>query len=119
MSVNRREVLKLVGVGGTALIGLPALARSSAVAATSTASATSSDVSFVGASSSGTRQKMIQEVLEPWRSTVAAGIVGKTIIVKPNLVGLSTSQGSGNKALPCTHVDALRAVLHFLRSISS
>lgn len=130
MSVNRREILKLVGAGGAALIGVPALAPSPALAAepaaqpavqpavTPIASATSSDVSFVGASSSGTRKKMIQDVLEPWRATVAAGIVGKTVILKPNLVGLSSTSGSGDKALPCTHVDALRAVLDFLRSIS-
>jgi uncharacterized protein (DUF362 family) len=119
MSVNRREVLKLAGAGGAALIGVPALARGRAMAATSTASATSSDVSFVGASSSGTRKRMIHDVLEPWRSTVAAGIAGKTVIVKPNLVALGSSWGGGgDRTLPCTHVDAVRAVLDFLRSIS-
>jgi uncharacterized protein (DUF362 family) len=118
MGVNRREVLKGVGVGAAVLVGGSAMIQSRAFAATSAGSNGASDVSFVGSSLSGTRRKMISDVLEPWRATVAAGSVGKTILVKANMVGLASGRDSTDQVLPVTHVDALRGVLDFLRSIS-
>ncbi|MBN1173687.1 MAG: DUF362 domain-containing protein [Micromonosporaceae bacterium] len=77
-----------------------------------------SDVSFAGASSSGTRRATMLEVLEPWRATVAAGMASKTVLVKANLVGLASGAEASAQVLPVTHVDALRGLLDFLRSIS-
>jgi len=76
-----------------------------------------SDVSFVGSSTSGTRRQMIIDVLEPWRTTIAAGITGKTILIKPNMVYWNT--GITSPALALTHVDAVRGLIDFLRTISA
>jgi uncharacterized protein (DUF362 family) len=85
--------------------------KSSAFAMNPAKNQATSDVSFVGSSSSGTRRQMIADVLEPWRATVTAGIVGKTILIKPNLVYTGV--------LAATHVDAIRGLLDFLRTITS
>lgn len=139
MGVNRRKVLKQTGVGAAVLIGGSAVAQGTAIAATRGDGATTragvaagqagvvaatpmgsnavSDVSFVGAPASGTRQEMIMDVLEPWRSTVAAGMAGKTVLIKANLVGLAAGRGGTDPGLPVTHVDALRGLIEYLRSI--
>lgn len=75
-----------------------------------------SDVSFVGSSQDGTRRKMINDVLEPWRESVAAGISGKTILIKVNMV--IWHAGMDDPTLALTHVDAVRGLIDFLRSIS-
>ncbi|HEX2960104.1 MAG TPA: DUF362 domain-containing protein [Chitinispirillaceae bacterium] len=119
MGVNRRGFLKRTGAGAAILVGGSELLQRSAFAAATSRFAEKSDVSFVGSSSSGTRRKMITDVLEPWRNKVAADIAGKTIIIKPNLVCLNaTVKKDGDKTLPVTHVDALRGLIDFLRSIS-
>jgi len=76
-----------------------------------------SDISFVGSSSSGTRRKMIADVMEPWRTTVTSGIAGKTILIKPNVVYWNGSLP--DPTLSLTHVDAIRGLLDFLRSINT
>ena len=88
MSVNRREFLKRAGAGAVTLAGASAMLPGSAFAINPSKFQAKSDVSFVGSSSSGTRRKMIADVLEPWRTTVTAGIAGKTILIKPNMVCL-------------------------------
>jgi uncharacterized protein (DUF362 family) len=59
---------------------------------------------------------MVADVLEPWRATIAAGIDGKTVIIKPNLVYYTTI--ISDSLLPLTHIDAIRGCIDFLRSIS-
>jgi uncharacterized protein (DUF362 family) len=121
MSVNRREFLKRAGAGAALLAGGSSVLHGGAFAMNPATVQGKSDVSFVGSSSSGTRRKMIADVLEPWRSKVTAGIAGKTIIIKPNLVCLSMGMGLGgsDKTMPVTHVDAIRGLIDFLRSISA
>ncbi len=117
MSLNRRQFLKNTSIGTAGLIGGASMLRKSAFAGYP-APATS-DVSFVGGSSSytGGRKQMIKDVLAPLQSVISAAISGKTVIIKPNLVYASSS---GTQAvLNCTHVDAVAGVIEFLRSINS
>jgi uncharacterized protein (DUF362 family) len=111
MSLGRREFLKRTGAGAALLAAGSGMLKNSAFAMNPTKFQAASDVSFVGSSSSGTRRQMIADVLEPWRATVTAGIVGKTILIKPNLVYTGV--------LCATHVDAIRGLLDFLRTITS
>ena len=116
MAFDRRTFLKRSAAGAAILAAGPGMFKNSAFAMNSSKFQAKSDVSFVGSSSSGTRRKMIADVLEPWRATVASAIAGKTILIKPNMVSLNTK--GTDEALPVTHVDALRGLLDFLRSIS-
>ena len=72
----------------------------------------SSNVSFVGSSNSATRKQMILDVLEPWRDIITEGIEGKKILIKANVV-------ANTMPLIGTHVDALRALIQFLRTFTS
>lgn len=120
MGVNRREFLKRSGAGAAIIIGGSELLKKGAFAATAASFAGKSDVSFIGSSESGTRRKMIVDVLEPWKTKVAADIAGKTIIIKPNLVCLNTFGKQGDdQTLPVTHIDAIRGLIDFIRSIST
>lgn len=120
MGVNRREFLKRTGAGAAIIIGGSELLKKGALAATKAPSAEKSDVSFVGSSATGTRRKMIKDVLEPWKAKVTAEIAGKTIIIKPNLVCLNTwGMQGGDQTLPVTHIDAIRGLIDFIRSIST
>jgi uncharacterized protein (DUF362 family) len=120
MGVNRREFLKRTGAGAALIVGGSELLKKGAFAATTAISAGKSDVSFVGSSETGTRRKMIKDVLEPWKTKVSADIAGKTIIIKPNLVCLNTwGMQGGDPTLPVTHIDAIRGLIDFIRSIST
>lgn len=111
MKIDRRTFLRMSGPGAAMIVAGSGLVKNSVFAA-NTPKQQTSNVSFTGSSSSGTRKKTILDVLEPWRDTVTAGVKGKTIIIKPNVV-------SPGKALIATHVDALRACIEFLRTITS
>ena len=114
MSLNRRQFIKNATIGSAAIIGGTAMLKGSAFAEYPAPAA--SDVSFVGGSASyaGGRRQMIKDVLKPFQSVIAAGITGKRIIIKPNILG-----GSGARAaLGCTHVDAVRGLIDFLRTVS-
>ena len=118
MRLNRREFLKRTGAGAALITAGSGLVKSSAFAMNPTKFQAKSDVSFVGSSSTGTRRQMIIDVLAPWKDTVAAGIAGKTILIKPNMVywGQGVSQ---DPTLALTHIDAVRGLIDFLRSISA
>ena len=116
MNLDRRTFLKRSAAGAAVLATGAGMFRNSAFAMNPVRFQEKSDVSFVGSSSGGTRRKMIADVLEPWRQTVAAGIEGKTVIIKPNLVYYTTI--ISDKVLPLTHIDAIRGCIDFLRSIS-
>jgi len=117
MSLDRRDFLKMTAASAAMVAAGPAMLKSSAFAMNPTKFQATSDVSFVGSSTSGTRRKMIADVLEPWRTSVAAGITGKTILIKPNMVYWNT--GITDPTLALTHVDAVRGLIDFLRTISS
>jgi uncharacterized protein (DUF362 family) len=111
MSINRRDFLQVSGAGAALVIAGSPIIKNSAFAAEASGQK-ASDISFVGSSSSGTRKKMILDVLEPWRTRVSDGIKGKTIIIKPNVI-------SSTYALTSTQVDAVRGTIEFLRSITA
>jgi uncharacterized protein (DUF362 family) len=115
--ISRRDFLKRTSAGvAMATVAGSSIFRCCDFAINSKKPHAMSDVSFVGSSSSGTRRKMISDVLEPWRATVAAGISGKTVLIKPNMVYWSA--GNADPLLALTHVDAIRGLLDFLRSIA-
>jgi uncharacterized protein (DUF362 family) len=117
MSINRREFFKRAGVGVALLSGGSGMLYGRTFAMNPARFQANSDVSFVGSSSAGTRRKMIKDVLEPWKETVAAGIAGKTVLIKVNMVFWNTL--IADPMLSLTHVDAVRGLIDFLRSISS
>jgi hypothetical protein len=90
MNYNRRTFLKRSAAGAAVLAAGSGMLSNSAFAMNPSRFEAKSDVSFVASSSGGTRRKMIADVLEPWRQTIAAGIEGKTVIIKPNLVYYTT-----------------------------
>jgi uncharacterized protein (DUF362 family) len=123
MGINRRQFLKNSGISLTALAGAASMLRPNSAFAAFPCAATS-DVSFVGGTSSyvspnnskAGRRGMIYDVLLPFQTDITAGIAGKTVIIKPNL---SYASGAGAQAvLNATHVDALRGLIDFLRMIN-
>ena len=117
MTLNRREFLKKTALGTTlAAAGAP-MVGNRAFAMTPPLFQDKSGISFVGSAATGTRRAMIAGVLEPWRAAVAAGIGGKTILIKVNMVYWNTA--IADPGLSLTHVDAVRGLLDFLRTINA
>lgn len=56
------------------------------------------------------RQQMIFEVIRPFESEIRKGLKGKQLVIKPNMVVT-------NNELCATHVDALRALLEYMKPI--
>jgi uncharacterized protein (DUF362 family) len=56
------------------------------------------------------RKTMIPEVMKPFEQQIREGIKGKQLIIKPNMVSTTVP-------LCATHVDALRALLEFMKPI--
>jgi uncharacterized protein (DUF362 family) len=56
------------------------------------------------------RRQMLYEVMKPFEHEIKAGLKKKQLIIKPNMVVT-------NKPLCATHVDAMRALLEFLKPI--
>ena len=108
MSLNRREFLKNASLGTAAMVAGQGLLKQSAVQAATPPAV--SKVAFVSGATD--RKQMILDVLEPLRTDIAAGIAGKKIIIKVNFTSTSVQ-------LACTHVDAVKGVIEFLRTINS
>ena len=86
VALGRRDFLKRSAAGAALLTAGAGVFKNSAFAINPTLYQEKSDISFVGSSEEGSRRQTIIDVLEPWRETVAAGIQGKTILLKVNLV---------------------------------
>jgi uncharacterized protein (DUF362 family) len=118
MGIDRRKFIKQAGAGVAVLAGGPALLSNGNVfAATIPRFKDKSNISFVGSSESGTRRKMIKDVLEPWSASVKTGIEGKTVLIKVNMVYWNSFMQDPKLSL--THVDAVRGVIDFIRSLST
>jgi uncharacterized protein (DUF362 family) len=118
MGINRRKFIKQAGAGAAILAGGPAiLSNGNVFAANEPRFKDKSNVSFVGSSESGTRRKMIKDVLEPWSASVKTGIEGKTVLIKVNMVYWNSFMQDPKLSL--THVDAVRGVIDFIRSLSA
>jgi len=116
VNLGRRAFLKRSATGAAVLAAGAGVLKNSAFAAAPSRFQDKSDVSFVGSSPDGTRRRMILDVLEPWRASVAAGVAGKTVLIKVNMV--YWHGGVDDPTLALTHVDAVRGLIDFLRSIS-
>ncbi len=64
--------------------------------------------SLVSFTSGNDRRDNIYQTLKPLEKEIRAGVRGKQVIIKPNLVG-------NNQQLCATHADAIRGVLDFLQ----
>lgn len=118
MGIDRRKFIKQAGAGAAILAAGPAvLSNGNVFAATNPRFKDKSNISFVGSSESGTRRKMIKDVLQPWSTSVKAGIEGKTVLIKVNMVYWNSFMQDPKLSL--THVDAVRGVIDFLRSLST
>ena len=120
MAINRREFLRNTSIAAAGLVGGAGVVGRGAFAAYPAPAI--SDVSFIGANAAYVspnngktgRRGMIYDVLLPFASRITAGMAGKKVVIKPNCV-----TGTGAQAvLNCTHVDALRGVIDFLRYLN-
>jgi len=105
---NRRNFLRTFTVGSAVLSG--GLSRPGHLSAAPVpAFRERSSVAFA----TGTdRREMVQEVMEPFRDVIREGIKGKRILLKPNMV-------TTNVPLCAPHVDGVRGVLDFLRTLTN
>lgn len=109
--VGRRNALKMVGLGSAAMLAsgfsdiMAVEPKDVRPKAKPVINEGHSSVSFT----TGTdRKQMLYEVVNPFASELKKGIKGKQLVIKPNMVVT-------NKTLCATHVDALRALLEYVK----
>ena len=86
--------------------------HSSILAANAPAASGAAQRSKVSFATGKERREMVNHILAPFKDTIAEGIRGKQILIKPNFVSTSVP-------LCATHVDAVRGLLDFLKPIHS
>jgi hypothetical protein len=110
---SRRNALKMIGLGTAGMLAggftdilaaepkdmKPSPRESIVKGNTSVAFTTGTD-----------RQEMIYKVIKPFEQEIRKGLKGKQLIIKVNMV-------TTNVALCATHVDALRALLEYMKPI--
>ncbi len=100
---GRREFLfRALAAGAGVAVG-PAMMKKAHAATADTGVST---VSFIAGTN---RREMVRQALDPLKEEVRAGIKGKRVLIKCNLVGPDP--------LCATHVDAVRGVLDFLEPL--
>jgi uncharacterized protein (DUF362 family) len=111
--IGRRSALKMLGLGSAAMLTvgfndvLAAEPKRDIPIPKPLVVEGRSSVSFT----TGTeRRQMLNEVLKPFEKEIKAGLKKKQLIIKPNMVVT-------NNPLCATHVDALRALLEFVKPI--
>ncbi len=109
--VGRRSALKMLGLGSAAMLTvgfndvLAIEPKGDKPKPKALAVENRSPVSFT----TGTeRRQMLYEVMKPFENEIKAGLKKKQLIIKPNMVVT-------NIPLCATHVDALRALLEFVK----
>jgi len=109
--IGRRSALKMLGLGSAAMLTvgfrdvLAVEPKGDKPKPKALAPESRSSVAFT----TGTeRRQMLYEVLNPFQKEIKAGLKKKQLIIKPNMVVT-------NIALCATHVDALRALLEFVK----
>ncbi|HEX3000345.1 MAG TPA: DUF362 domain-containing protein, partial [Armatimonadota bacterium] len=100
---GRREFLLRALAAGAGIAAGPAMMENACAV---TAEPGMSTVSFIAGTD---RREMVRQALEPLKEEVRAGIRGKRVLIKCNLVGPDP--------LCATHVDAVRGVLDFLEPL--
>ena len=111
--IGRRSALKMLGLGSAAMLTvgfndvLAVEPKGDRPKPKPLAVESRSSVAFT----TGTeRRQMLYEVMKPFEKEIKAGLKKKQLIIKPNMVVT-------NNPLCATHVDALRALLEFLKPI--
>ena len=111
--IGRRSALKMLGLGSAAMLTvgfsdvLAIEPKGDKPKPKPLAAESRSSVAFT----TGTeRRQMLYEVMKPFQNEIKAGLKKKQLIIKPNMVVT-------NKPLCATHVDAMRALLEFLKPI--
>jgi uncharacterized protein (DUF362 family) len=111
--IGRRSALKMLGLSSAAMLTvgfsdvLAAEPKRDIPVPKPLAVEGRSSVSFTTGSE---RRQMLYEVLKPFQNEIKAGLKKKQLIIKPNMVVT-------NNPLCATHVDALRALLEFVKPI--
>ena len=104
---DRRDFIKKLALGGAGAAFGSLISGAPGVTEAAVVKENGSTVSFT----TGTdRREMMHQVLKPLEKEIKHGIKGKTIVIKPNLVGNETINA-------VTHPDAVRGVLDFLKPI--
>ena len=111
--IGRRSALKMLGLGSATMLTvgfsdvLAIEPKGDKPKPKQLAAESRSSVAFT----TGTeRRQMLYEVMKPFQHEIKAGLKKKQLIIKPNMVVT-------NKPLCATHVDAMRALLEFLKPI--
>jgi uncharacterized protein (DUF362 family) len=111
--MGRRSALKMLGLTSAAMItggfGTIAAAGKTNIKPLPK-SLVKTGRSTVAFTTGADRREMIFEVMKPFEKQIRAGLKGKQLIIKPNMVVT-------NIALCAPHVDALRALLEFMKPI--
>jgi uncharacterized protein (DUF362 family) len=109
--IGRRSALKMLGLSSAAMLTvgfrdvLASEPKEDRPNPKAPAAESHSSVSFT----TGTeRRQMLNEVLKPFQNEIKAGLKKKQLIIKPNMVVT-------NNPLCATHVDAMRALLEFIK----
>jgi uncharacterized protein (DUF362 family) len=113
LMTGRRNALKMIGLGTAGMLAggfrdiLAAEPEDSKPAPKVTTLSGNSSVAFT----TGTdRQQMLYNVVKPFEQEIRKGLKGKQLIIKVNMV-------TTNVALCATHVDALKALLEYMKPI--
>jgi uncharacterized protein (DUF362 family) len=112
--LGRRSALKMLGFSSAAMLAGGFTDISAAEAAAEMKPKQKpllvSGNSSVAFTTGNDRQQMLYEVMKPFEKEIKAGLKGKQLIIKPNMVVT-------NVPLCATHPDALGALLEFLKPI--
>ena len=111
--VGRRNALKMLGLSSAAMLAGGFNDISSAEPRDTKPKPKpliASGRSSVAFTTGADRQQMLFQVIKPFEKEIRAGLKGKQLIIKPNMVVT-------NVALCATHVEALRSLLEYLKPI--
>lgn len=111
--IGRRSALKMLGFSSAAMLagGFSDLsAREPSDMKPKPKPLVISGHSSVAFTSGTDRHQMLFEIIKPFEKEIRTGLKGKQLIIKPNMVVT-------NVALCATHIDALRALLEYLKPI--
>ncbi|HEX2919633.1 MAG TPA: DUF362 domain-containing protein [Bacteroidales bacterium] len=111
--VGRRSALKMLGLSSAAMLATgfnDVAAMESREAKPKTNPVPAESRSTVAFTTGTDRKQMLYEIIKPFESELKAGLKKKQLVIKPNMVVT-------NVALCATHVDALRALLEYLKPI--
>jgi len=113
-TTSRRDMLKYIGLGSAAMLMgnfgfIPSVDKFEGLAQpVKRQPLNTSGRSSIAFTTGTDRRAMMAEVMKPFEAKIKAGIKGKQVLIKVNMV-------STNAPLCATHVDAIRGVMEFLQ----